>query len=64
MKIQEHTDILLKLEVELDKAVDEKNLTKTELAELQTSYDEKVIAKEELEKEFSDLQKKRMKLAS
>ena len=64
MKIQEHTDLLLKLEVELDKAIDEKNLTKTELAELQTSYDEKVIAKEELEKEFSDLQKKRMKLAS
>ena len=36
MKIQEHTDLLLRLEEELDKAIASGKLTKAELAVLQT----------------------------
>ena len=64
MKIQEHTDLLLKLEEELDKSKLNESLTKDELDKLQTAYDDLGGEKEELEKELSELQKKRMKLAS
>ena len=64
MKIQEHTDLLLKLEAELDKSIANENMTKEELDKLQTAYDDLGNDKNELEKELSELQKKRMKLAS
>ena len=64
MKIQEHTDLLLKLEAELDKSIANESMTKEELDKLQTAYDDLGNDKNELEKELSELQKKRMKLAS
>ena len=64
MKIQEHTKLLLRLEEELDKSIASGKLTKAELGKLQTAYDELQDETEDLKKEYSDLQKKRMKLAS
>ena len=62
MKIQEHTDLLLQLEEQLDGAMASGKLTKAELASLQKEHDNLVEAKSKLEEEYSDLQKKRMKL--
>jgi len=64
MKIQEHTDLLLQLEQELDGAIASGKLTKAELAELQKKHDNLVEEKLRLEEEFSGLQKKRTKLTT
>ena len=64
MKIQEHTDLLLKLEEQLDGAIASGKMTKAELASLQKEHDTLTEEKAELEKEYSDLQKKRMKLTT
>ena len=64
MKIQEHTDLLLVLEEQLDGAIASGKMTKAELASLQKEHDTLTEEKAELEKEYSDLQKKRMKLTT
>ena len=64
MKIQEHTDLLLQLEEQLDGAIASGKMTKAELASLQKEHDNLAEAKSKLEEEYSDLQKKRMKLTS
>ncbi len=64
MKIQEHTDLLLQLEQELDGAIASGKMTKADLAKLRKKYDNLAEAKAELEKELSSLQKKRTKLTS
>tara|TARA_A100001011_G_C14319121_1_gene849576 strand:- start:6414 stop:7775 length:1362 start_codon:yes stop_codon:yes gene_type:complete len=64
MKIQEHTDLLLRLEEELDKAKASENMSKSELGKLQTAYDDMVEEKTGLEEELSNLQKKRPKLTT
>ena len=64
MKIQEHTELLLRLEEELDKAKASENMSKSELDKLQKAYDDMVDEKTGLEKELSNLQKKRPKLTT
>jgi len=64
MKIQEHTNLLLQLEEQLDGAIASGKMTKAELASLQKEYDDLDKEKSKLEKEYSVLQKKRTKLAS
>jgi len=64
MKIQEHTDLLLQLEEQLDGAIASGKMTKADLAKLRKKYDNLAEAKAELEKELSSLQKKRTKLTS
>jgi hypothetical protein len=64
MKIQEHTDLLLRLEEELDNSIAGGKLTKAELSVLQQKHEDLANEKIKLEEEYSDLQKKRTKLAS
>ena len=64
MKIQEHTELLLRLEEELDKAKASENMSKSELDKLQKAYDDMVDEKSGLEEELSNLQKNRPKLTT
>ena len=61
MKVQENTDLLLRLEEELDKAKASDNMSKAELDKLQSAYDNMVEEKTGLEAELADLQKKRLR---
>ena len=61
MKVQEYTELLLRLEEELDKAKASDNMSKAELDKLQTAYDDMVEEKTGLEAELADLQKKRLR---
>ena len=58
MKIQEHTDLLLRLEEELDNSIAGGKLTKAELSVLQQKHEDLANEKIKLEEEYSDLQKK------
>jgi len=64
MKIQEHTDLLLRLEEELDNSIAGGKLTKSELNALQQQHDDLTIKKDKLQEEYSVLQKKRTKSTS
>ena len=61
MKVQEYTELLLRLEEELDKAKASDNMSKAELDKLQSAYDDMVEEKTGLEAELADLQKKRLR---
>lgn len=61
MKVQEYTDLLLRLEEELDKAKASDNMSKSELNKLQKEHDKIAQEKEALQEELSDLQKKRLR---